>query len=290
MFMEEWKFVKKLSKRTFVIWSNARVPSLGAALAYYTTFSLAPLLLMVIAIAGMVFGEAAAEGALIRQFDDIIGQNGAQALQALIRGARDVEQGFLAGLIGFVLLILAATSVVAELRAALNIIWDAPPLRRTAIGRFLWARLLSLALIAVLGFLLLVSLIVSAALAAVQDWLNRIAPDLTVFLFFGNDVIFLALTALLFAFTFRFLPNKKIEWRNVWLGAISTALLFTLGKGIIALYIGKSGIANSFGAAGAIVSLLIWVYYTAQIFLLGATMTRAYTELAGSVAKKNKNI
>ena len=280
IFRRKWRFLKKLAMRVTQLWSDSRVPTMGAALAYYTCFSLAPLLLLIIAIAGLLFDRSAAEGALLNQFDDFIGRNGALALQALIRSASDVGQGIIAGFIGIGLLLFAATTVLGELRASLNIIWQAPALHHSTLIGFLWEKLLSLSLIAVLGFLLLASLIVSAALSAVQDWLDYVAPSLNVLLQFSNALVFFIVTMALFAITFRFLPNKAIAWRDVWLGSFITALLFSLGKGAIALYIGKSGISNSFGAAGAIVSLLVWVYYSAQILLLGATITRAYADLS----------
>lgn len=280
-----WKNGRDILMRGAQIWLDARGPTMGAALAYYMCFSLAPLLILVIAIAGAVFGRAAAEGALLDQFENLMGHTGALAIQGMLRNASDIDKGLVAGLVSITLLAIAATTVLAELRASLNIIWQAPPPKTSTIVEFIRVRLLGLALIGALGFLLLVSLIVSAALTAFNEWLKATVPDLNAVLQFGSLALPFAVMTLLFAVIFQFLPNTRIRWHDVWMGAGITALLFSIGKGAIALYIGQSGVASSFGAAGAIVFLLVWVYYSAQIFLLGAALTRAYAEILGSRRK-----
>ena len=275
-----------LAKRSIAAWSDDYASSMGAALAYYTLFSLAPLLLLVIALAGAVYGSEAARGAVVAQFGGLIGQEGSVAIQGLLKSASQPAQSLIASLIGIVMLIVGATSIFAELQSDLDRIWKAPAAKRPAgIAGLLRTRVLSFGLIVSIGFLLLVSLVVSAALAAFSEWYGGWFPGWMVTLEIVNQVVSLAFVTALFALMYRILPSVHVAWTDVWRGALATAVLFTIGKYLIGLYIGKAGIASGFGAAGSIVVLLVWVFYSAQIFLLGAEFTWLYAQSRGSRAE-----
>ena len=268
--------------RSINAWLDDDASSMGAALAYYTVFSLAPLLLLVIAIAGMVFGSDTAQRALLEQFDALIGSNGAAAIAAILKGAHDSGGGIVSLAIGAVTLFIGATSVFAELQRDIDLIWRADPRAKSGIVGFLKIRLLSFGLIIGVGFLLIVSLAVSAGIAAVSTlwghWMQEIERALQLV----NVLVSFGVITVLFALIFKVLPSVDIAWGDVWLGAAVTALLFVLGKFAIGLYIGKSAISSSFGAAGAFVVLIAWVYYSAQIFLLGTEFTYLYASTHGS--------
>jgi membrane protein len=251
-----------------------RAMTRGAAIAYYTTFSLAPILLLVIAIAGLVFGEEAVRGAILAQLGGLMGAEGAKALEDLIQSASNTGTGIAAGTISVILLAIAATTVLAELQDALNVIWNAPPQQISGWWSLIRARLLSLALIGAIAFLLLVSLAVSAALTAFGDYIA--GDEGSALLEALNFVVsFLILTGL-FALVYKILPDRRLAWRDVGVGAAVTAALFSIGKFAIGLYLGATDLASSYGAAGALILVLVWVYYSAQIFLLGAEFTKVY--------------
>jgi len=274
-----------LAKRSVAAWSNDYASSMGAALAYYTLFSLAPLLLVVIALAGFAYGRDAARGAVIAQFGGLIGEEGSVAIQGLLKSASQPAQSLIASLIGVVTLVVGATSIFAELQSDLDRVWRAPAATKpTGIAGLLRTRLLSFGLIVSIGFLLLVSLIVSAALAAFGKWYSGWFPGWIVTMEIVNQVISLAFVTALFAMMYRILPSVRVAWNDVWRGALATAVLFTIGKYLIGLYLGKAGVASSFGAAGSLVVLLVWVFYSAQIFLLGAEFTWLYAHSHGSRA------
>jgi membrane protein len=257
----------------------------GAAIACYTMFSLAPLLFVAVAIAGLAFGEEAVQGALAEQLHTLVGREGAEAVQAMVRGAGwdggDGGGSGLPALIGAVILLVTASGVFAEIQSALNVVWKAVP-KALTVSYLVKARLLSIGLVATTGFLLLVSLLASAAVAALEVWARGWLPDLAPVLRALNFVVSFALTAALFAAIYKILPDRRLEWRDVGVGALGTALLFTVGKGLIGWYLGGSGVAARYGATGALVVVLLWVYYSAQIFLLGAEFTRAWAGLEGS--------
>jgi membrane protein len=259
---------------------------MGAALAYYTLFSLAPLLLLVIAVAGFVYGADAARGAVLAQFGGLIGQEGAVAIQGLLKSATDKPaQSLIASAIGIVTLIVGATSIFAELQSDLDRIWRAPAAAKpSGIMGLLRTRLLSFGLIVSIGFLLLVSLVVSAGLAAFSKWYGGWFPGWVITMEIVNQAVSLAFVTALFALMYRILPSVRVVWSDVWRGALATAVLFTIGKFLISLYLGKAGVASGFGAAGSIVVLLVWVFYSAQIFLLGAEFTWLYANSHGSRA------
>lgn len=255
----------------------------GAAIACYTMFSIAPLLVVAAAIAGLVFGEEAVNDALFAQLRALVGREGAQAIQALVSGTDGTgAQGTgLPAAVSAGVLLLTASGVFAEIQAALNVIWRAVP-QTINIPALVRARLLSIGLVAATGFLLLVSLLVSAVLSAVEAWARGHLPDLSAALRVASFAVSFILTAALFAAIYKILPDRRLAWRDVIVGAIGTALLFTIGKSLIGWYLGGSGLAGNYGAAGALVIVLLWVYYSAQVFLLGAEFTRSWAGLEGS--------
>lgn len=275
-----------LVRKSVNAWLDDYAPSMGAAISYYTVFSIAPLLLIVIAVAGFVWGREAVEGELIQQLAGMLGEDGARGVQALIQSANKPEQGLLAGAISGVLLLVGATTVFAELQSALDRIWRVPEHQKmSGLWATLRARLLSLGLILGLGFLLAVSLVFSAAVAALGHWAGQALPAWEALLQLANTGLSLGVSALLFAMIFKLMPRAHVAWKDVWVGAGVTALLFEAGKVLIGLYIGKSSITSSFAAAGSLVVLLVWVYYSAQIFLLGAEFTWVYAHEHGSRKK-----
>jgi membrane protein len=267
-----------LCKKAVYSWLDDRAPTMGAAIAYYTVFSLAPMLVMVIAVAGLAFGQQAAEGALFRELAGLVGPESAAAVQAMLRSASGIRSGILATAVGIGTLIIAATAVLGELQSALNLIWKAPPNGGLGLWHLIRSRLVSLSIILVIGFLLLVSLVISTALAAFSGYLDWILPGLATILRAVHLTLSFAFTTVLFATIFKILPDKSVEWEEVWLGAAVAALLFTVGKHLISLYIGSSNIASTYGAAAAIIIILVWVYYSVQILLLGAEFAKAYTD------------
>ena len=256
--------------------------SMGGALAYLTLFSIAPLLIIVIAVAGFFLGAEAARGEIVMQLRGLLGDDGATAVQALLESASKPEEGLFATVVSVVLLIVGATSIFAELQSDLDRIWRAESKPTSGLWSLLRARLLSFGMILVLAFLLLVSLVVSAALSALGMWWGGWFEGWAVLLEVVNFVVSLAISTGLFALIYKLLPRAEIAWHDVWIGAIVTALLFAAGKFLIGLYIGHSGIASGYGAAGSFVVLLVWVYYSSQIFLLGAEFTWVYTHERGS--------
>jgi len=252
-------------------------PSRGAAIAYYTLFSLAPLLVIATAVAGAAFGEVAVEGAVAAELQDLLGDKAAAAIQDLVRAAHFEGGGMLAGIISVVTLLLTASGAFGELQSALNVIWKAEPQGGT-ISRLVRARAASIGLVAATGFLLLVSLLASAAIAALGRWIGGAVTGLELVLSALNFTVSFLLIAALFAAIYKVLPDRPIAWRDVGVGALVTALLFVIGKSLIGWYLGGGGLASSYGAAGALMVVLLWVYYSAQVFLLGAEFTRAYAE------------
>ncbi len=256
---------------------------MGAAISYYTIFSIAPLLVIVIAVAGLMFGADAAAGRIYAELAGLLGPAGAEAVQAMVKSASKPERSLLGSIVGVVVLLIGATTVFAELQSALDRIWRTPAAGKPeGIFALLRARLLSFGLILTIGFLLLVSLIVSAALSAAGELWKPDVASWEVVLQLLDAAISVAIVTGLFAAIYKWLPRASIAWGDVWTGAAVTALLFTVGKLLIGLYIGKSGVVSGFGAAASIVVLMVWVYYSAQIFLLGAEFTWLYAYRFGS--------
>jgi membrane protein len=271
----------KLLRSAALCFMEDEALSRGAAIAFYTATSIAPILLIVIAIAGLVFGREAAQGALTAQLSGLMGQQTAELLQSAVAKSGNPSSGTLATIIGVVTVIATASGVFSEMQAALNAIWRAKP-EGTTVSRLIRARVASLGLVAGLGFLLIASLAVSAAITALGDYLNAILPFGKTIASVLNTVISIALLSVLFAAIYKVLPDRRLEWRDVLMGAVVTAVLFTIGKSLIGWYIGSSAVASTYGAAGAMIVLLLWVYYSAQIFLLGAEFTKAYANQQGS--------
>jgi membrane protein len=268
--------------KTINEWLEDNVPSLGAALAYYTALSIAPLLVIALAIAALFLGEEAAHGGVMQQMKSLIGEQGAKAIEDMIASANKPSSGILATVLSVVVLLFGASGVFGQLQHSLNTIWEVEPKP----GRGLWGmirdRFLSLAMVLGIAFLLLVSLVLDAALSALTKLLGPVSqslPWLAEAIHLGVSFIVIAL---LFAMLFKFLPDAKIAWRDVWLGSLLTAALFIVGKFAIGLYLGHSGMASSYGVAGSFVVLLVWVYYSAQILFFGAEFTQVYSNLYGS--------
>ncbi|MCY7319449.1 MAG: YihY/virulence factor BrkB family protein [Ramlibacter sp.] len=272
-----------LFKKAGVAWMDDFAPSMGAAISYYTVFSLAPLLVIVIAIAGAVFGRDAVTGQIVAQLSGLIGQDGAEVVQGLVKAASDTDKGLVAGLVSVVVLLIGATTVFAELQSALDRIWHVPVEERpSGLRALLMTRLVSFGLILGVAFLLMVSLSVSAGLAAFGSWAGELFPGWELLLQLLNIAISLSVGTLLFAMIYKLMPSTPIAWKDVWIGAGVTAVLFEVGKLLIGLYLGKSGVNETFAAAGSLVVLLAWVYYAAQVFLLGAEFTKVYADDHGS--------
>ena len=272
-----------LIRKSVAAWLADYAPSMGAALAYYTLFSLAPLLIIAIAVAGLVFGEEAARGEIVAQIQGLIGREGAIAVQGLLKSASEPAQGMLAAIVSVVTLVVGATTVFAELQSDLDRIWRVPaPPSESGIWTLLRTRLLSFGLVLGLGFLLLVSLVLSAAIAAFGKWWNGSFAGWEALLHLIEFSISFSITTFLFAMIYKLMPRAGIAWRDVWVGAAVTALLFEIGKFLIGLYLGKTSVASGFGAAASLVVLLVWVYFSAQVFLLGAEFTWVYSHEYGS--------
>ena len=272
-----------LLKEAAAAWSEDYAPSMGAALSYYTVFSLAPVLLIVVTVAGLVFGQDVARGALLEQIVDLMGANAGRAVEDMLIDVSKPTQGALATMVGLVVLLVGATTVFGELQDALDRIWRAPQrVRSGGVWRLFRTRWLSFGMVLGLGFLLIVCLVLSAAVSALGKWSpifgrwEVLAQTLT--FLFG-----LVVTTLGFAMIYKVMPRVKVQWRDVWIGAAVTALMFSLGRFLIGLYLGKSDVASGFGAAGSVVIVFVWVYYSAQIFLLGAEFTWLYAKTYGSM-------
>jgi len=262
-------------KETLAAWSEDKVPRLGAALAYYTLFSLAPLLIIVIGVTSLIFGEDAAQGRIAEQINGLVGDKGAQAIQAMLQNAgAEKSSGIVATVVGVVTLLFGASGVFGELQDALNTIWGVKAKSGRGLVAIVRSRFFSFAMVLGIVFLLLVSLVVSAALAALGKFGHGRVP--TAMLHGLDLVVSISVVALLFAMIFKILPDVQIAWRHVWIGAFATSVLFTVGKMLIGLYLGRSGIGSAFGAAGSLVVVLVWIYYSAQILFLGAELTKTY--------------
>jgi membrane protein len=276
-----WSMVTQALKA----WNDDYAPSMGAAIAYYTVFSLAPLLIIVIAVAGLVFGPEAARGEIVYQLRGLVGEGGAKAVEDLLASASQPDTSVFASALGLLTLFIGATSVFAELQSALDRIWRAPAIKQpSGVLLILRARVMSFGIIGAIGFLLLVSLVFGAALSALGKWGESMFPAGLTVLQWLNTLFAFAMTTVLFAMIYRILPRARIAWKDVWIGSMVTSALFTLGKYLISLYIGQAGVSSGFGAAGSLIVILVWVYYSAQIFLLGAEFTWVYAHRHGSKA------
>ena len=269
-------------------WLDNEAMTRGAAIAFYTIFALAPFVILVTAIAGLVIGREVARDALMDEVGRI-GREAVTTLQSLAASSDEARAGVVATIFGISTILVGATTVFAELHTSLNRIWKAEPPAASTITWLVKVRLKGLALIGVIGFLLIVSLIVSTILAAISRWMAAILPDVFVLVWIINLLSSLAAFTVLFALVFRALPDTRVPWMDLWLGAAITAVLFTIGKSLISFYLGTTGIASAYGAAGSFVLILLWVYYSATIFLFGAEITRSYSEHVGSRADAKRH-
>ena len=267
-------------KETVTAYIDDNCLSRGAAIADFTIFSIAPMLVLCIAIAGLVFGEEAAQGAVVDQLRGMMGQQGAEAIQTMIVSASNTGSGIWATVLGVGLLLVTASGVFGEMQASLNAVWKAEP--KGGLSTILKARAASLGLVGTLGFLLIVSLVVSAVLTAIGDYVSSFLPGAAVLMQVVNFVVSFTIVSALFAAIYKILPDRQLSYRDVAVGAVATAFLFTVGKTLIGLYLGSSTVASSYGAAGALVIVLLWVYYSSQIFLLGAEFTKVWASHHGS--------
>jgi len=273
----------ELLKDAYNEWSEDNAPRLGAALAYYTVFSVTPLIILSIAVVGLAFGEEAARGQVITQIRGLVGEPVASAVQAMIAQARSKSSGILATVVGVGTLLFGASGVFTELQASMNTIWDAPPKPWRGVWGLIKDRFFSFTMVLGTGFLLLVSLVVSAVIAAASAYFQHLLPTA-----FSQAAVYavdlgssLAVITVLFAVIFKMLPEVSIRWGDVWAGAFLTAVLFTIGKFFIGLYLGRSSVTSMYGAAGSLIVLLLWVYYSAQILFFGAEFTQVYAKRYG---------
>lgn len=272
-----------LSREAVTAWMDDRAASIGAALAYYTLFSLAPLLLIVVSVAGLVFGAEAARGEIFGQLAGLMGPASASAIEQLLASVNRPAGNVLGTLIGIGVMIVGATTVFAELQSALDRIWQVPEENSSGLWSLFRSRVLSFGLVLGVGFLLIVSLVFSAAVSALQKWWMPQMEGWEILLGAINMGVSYLLLTTMFAMIYKLMPRARIDWADVWVGALVTATLFTVGRSLIGLYIGHSAVASGFGAASSLVVLLVWIYYSAQIFLLGAEFTWVYARRYGSL-------
>ncbi|MEH2464640.1 YihY/virulence factor BrkB family protein [Nostoc sp.] len=272
----------KLLQETFKEWSEDKASRLAAALAYYTIFSIAPLLIIVIAIAGVVFGEDAARGQIVGQIQGLVGKDGAQFIQTAIQNANKPQTGAIASIISVVVLLVGATGLFTELQDSLNTIWEVKPKPGRGVNNMIRLRFLSFAMVIGIGFLLLVSLVISTGLAALVKYFGNILPGIDFLWRIVNFVLSFSITTALFGLIFKVLPDVKITWNDVFIGSVITSFLFSIGRFLLGQYLGNGSFGSTYGAAGSLVVLLAWVNYAAQILFFGAEFTQVYARRYGS--------
>jgi len=281
--------VGELLKETFQEWNQDKASRLAAALAYYTIFSIAPLLMIAIAVAGAVFGEEAARGEIVTQIQGLVGEAGATVVQTALANVNQTKTGIVGTCIGIVTLLLGATGIFGEMQDALNTIWEVAPKPGQGIWVLIRRRLISFSMVVGIGILLLLSLFLSTALAAFSSFMNSWIPGLATGLSILNFVVSFGLMTLLFAMIYVILPDVEIAWKDVLVGAATTAFLFTIGRTLLSMYLGSAAVSSTFGAASSLAVLLVWIYYSAQVFFLGAEFTQVYARKYGSEIIPTKN-
>jgi membrane protein len=267
-----------LLQETFHRWSDHKATRLGASVAFYSLLSLAPLLVLVAAIIALVFSPQQARADLVYQAKQLMGARGAETVRSLLLHAQKPSSGALASIAAFLTLLFGASGVFNELRDALNTIWDAKPQNQSGVKAMVMQRLFSFGMVLSIGFLLLISLIISAALAFIGSFFETIVPVPAALLEGVNFLFSFAVVSILFMLMFKFVPSAHVSWSDVRIGGIGTALLFTIGKWLLGLYLGKASVGSAYGAAGSLVAVIVWVYYSAQIFFFGAEFTRVYAD------------
>jgi membrane protein len=281
--MKTVRTVFDLFKTTFDEWNEDKAPRLAAALAYYTAFSIAPLLVIVIAVVGLAFGQEAARGQIVQQIQNEVGRDTAEVIQTMIESANNEAAGIVATVVGIVTIIFGAAGFFGQLQDALNTVWEVTPKPNRSIQDIIRERFLSFTMVLGIGFLLLVSLVINAVLSSLHNFVAGLLPQLQFFTHLLNLVVSFAVVTILFAMIYKVLPDVELAWKDVTIGAVITALLFTIGKFLLSWYLGNSGVASSYGVAGSFVVLLLWVYYSAQILLFGAEFTQVYARRYGSL-------
>lgn len=280
--MDKLKALFSLFKETFDEWNADNAPRLAAALSYYTIFSIAPFLIVVIAIAGAAFGQEAVQGSLDEQIQGVIGREGADMIQELVVNSRKPADNIIATVIGVATLLMGAGGVFGQLKGALNEVWDVVPQPGGSILNTIKERFLSFSMVLGVGFLLMVSLTLSTIITLVQHYVTGLLPGTEFVLQVVNFVVSFGIITVLFAMMFKVLPDAEVQWHDVWIGAAVTALLFTIGKTALGIYLGNSGVASSYGAAGSLILILLWIFYSSQILLFGAEFTQVYARKYGS--------
>ncbi len=282
------KALGDILRETVSRWVQDNAPHLAAAIAFYTIFSIAPILVLIVSIAGLFFGEQAARGEIVSQIQNWTGSNGAVIIQALIRSAGAPGSGMLATFLAIVFLLVGASAVFVEIKGSLNVIWRVTDSAATGIRGFIRARLISFLMILVLGILLMLSMLLGTALSIAVDMFRELLVHSRLFWRAGDILISLLLASLLFAVIYKVLPDTDVEWGDVWIGSAATAVLFTIGKYLISLYLARSSMASVYGAAGSLAVFILWVYYSAQIFLFGAELTAVYARRYGSRTRESR--
>lgn len=286
-----WPEIKSLFTQVFTQWSNHNAPRLGASLAFYSLLSLAPLLLVVVSIVGLVFGHSAAQEQTVRQIQALIGPAAGKAIGAFLQGSRNTSHGIIATTLGLITLLFSASGVVIELRDALNTIWEVRTKTASGFGyvtQYLKQRIFSFAVVVAIGFLLVVSLAITTLIEALAALSASILPGEATLLTLTNSVVSFLVVTFLFSAIYKVMPDVKIQWRDVLLGGAVTSLLFTVGKLVLGLYLGRASYASTYGAAASIVVLIVWVYYSGQIFFMGAEFTHVFASRYGSAPVRAK--
>ncbi|MEO1432839.1 MAG: YihY/virulence factor BrkB family protein [Cyanobacteria bacterium J06633_8] len=283
------KQIWRLLKESFKEWNEDKASQLAAALSYYTIFSLVPLLIITIAIAGAVFGDDAARGEIVRQIQGLVGEDGAKVIQTALQNAQKPDTRNMASIISIAVLLFGASNVFAEIQDALNTIWEVKPKPGRTLIQTLRKRFLSFAMVGGVGFLLVVSLIVNTGLAVMLNYFSDLVPGIHVLWQMANFVISFAVITFLFAIIYKFIPDVKIHWNDVWVGSAITSLLFVIGKSLLGLYLGNGSFGSAYGAAGSLVVLLAWINYAAQIIFFGAEFTQVYASKYGSRILPDEN-
>ena len=280
--MSKLKVLFSLLKQTYDEWNQDQAPRLAAALSYYTVFSIAPFLIVVIAVAGIAFGQEAVQGSLDEQIQGLVGREGADMIQEIVQNSRKPADNVIASVIGVATLLMGAGGVFGQLKNALNTVWNVEAKQGGGILNTIKERFLSFSMVLGVGFLLVVSLAMSTILSLVQNYFATLLPGTEVLLQVLNFVLSFGIITLLFAMIYKVLPDAEITWHDVWIGAAVTALLFTIGKTLLGIYLGNSGVASSYGAAGSLILILLWIFYSSQILLFGAEFTQVFARRYGS--------